>query len=77
MHALPPKRKLFRRLMPATLMLLSIPFSGCRTSQVEMGDRLRKGAPGDVLPALVPPAKCWVFMDDVRFKQFIEKIGTP
>jgi hypothetical protein len=58
------------------LTALSMLFSGCRTVvNIEAGDRVRKVAPGDAVPALEPGASYWVLIDDVRFKQFLTKIG--
>ncbi len=64
-------------LLLVILMALLVPCSGCRTRTVavETGDRVRKVAPGDVVPALEPGARYWVLMDDVRFIEFLKKIS--
>ncbi len=59
----------------AILMGLWMQSSGCRTVEIETGDRVRKVQAGDVVPALEPGAKYWVLMDDVRFVQFLRKIA--
>lgn len=71
------KHRTMRWHMPALAILtaLSMTFSGCRTVEVETGDRVRRVEPGDVVPALEPGARYWVLMDDVRFKEFLKKIA--
>ena len=59
----------------AILTGLLLTCSGCLTVEIETGDRVRKVAPGDVVPALQPGAKYWVLMDDVRFAEFLKKIA--
>lgn len=67
-------------LPPGILMGLCLMFWGCRTVDVELGDRVRRAAPGDVVPELSAGARYWVLMDDVRFVEFLRKIepgGVP
>lgn len=57
------------------LMALSTMSWGCRTVEVETGDRVRKMMPAEVLPPLDPADEYWVVMGSGRFKEFIRKIN--
>lgn len=47
---------------------------GCRTIEIEIGDRVRRVEPGQEVPRLESGARYWILMDDVRFRQLIESI---
>ena len=39
-----------------------------------MGDRVRRTAPGETVPALESGAAYWILIDDVKMRQFIEAV---
>ncbi len=74
MNAQGRSRRLWTRWLPAIPMVLSMACSGCRSASLEMGDRVRRTAPGDTVPALESGAAYWILIDDVRMRSYIEAV---
>ena len=76
-NEMPGRRQNKRLLMPwmlATWTGLLMLCCGCRTIEIEVGDRVRRVVPGQEVPRLESGARYWILMDDVRFRQLIESI---